>query len=336
MSEIPFVNQLGDAIEAAISARSTGTAWWRRRRPGRSAVAITAIVVLGGCGALAGTLASRLLSANNPVVLASDGQVTCYKTASLQEGAIDQVVEGSSPIPTCARQRRQSGWPIVALVACGDGAYGAAVIPSSGTGSCRRAGLPPLPAGYYSELARVQALRKRLEVLQASAGCIPPAQMVSRAQLVLNQAGWKGWRAVSNYGGRAGGPCGSVAPDPGLGQLSGGTALDPLRHVLEVNAQPYPSTLQLLNPEHEAALGKTYDTRCYSEASIRSLMRRYLAATHRRIDVSVTRAPKASVLDEHWVKGPQWNKLLAAGCVIFTGLSTDRGGYNIIANIWRR
>jgi hypothetical protein len=336
MSEIPFVNQLGDAIETTIGARSTGNAWWRRRRRARSAVAITAIVVLGGCGALAGTLASRLLSANNPVVLASNGQVTCYRTASLQNGAIDQVVEGSSPTTTCAQQRRQSGWPTVALAACGDGAYGAAVIPSSGAGSCKRAGLPPLPTDYESELATVQALRTRLETLQASASCIPPPQMVSRAQLVLNQAGWKGWRAVPNYGGRAGGPCGSVAPDPGLGEVSGGTALDPFRHVLEVNAQPYPSTLELLTPQREAALGKSYDTRCYSETSIRALMRRYLAGTNRRIDISVTRAPKASVLDDHWASGPRWNNLLAASCVIFTGLSTDRGGYNIIANIWRR
>jgi hypothetical protein len=336
MSNVPFVNQLGDALEKAISDPIIERAPWRRRRPRRHAIVLAVIVALGGCGALAGTLASRLLSANSPVVLAANGQVTCFKTASFKDGAIYAGVEGSSPIPTCAQQRRQSGWPTVALVACGDGIFGAAVIPSSGSGSCKRAGLPPLPAGYPRELAKVQRLHKRLEVLQASAGCIPQAQMLSRAQGVLNAAGWKGWRAVDAYSAPAGGPCGAVAPYPAFPNASGGTHLDPLHRVLEVGAQPYPSTLELLTPKRELALGKSYDTRCYSEASIRALMRRYLAGTSRRVDIATTRAPKSSVLDEHWVQGPQWNKLLAAGCVIFTGLSTDRGGYNVIAGVWRR
>jgi len=336
MSEIPFVNQLGDAIEAATSAPRTRSAWWRRHRPRRSATAIVVIVTLGGCGVLAGTLASHLLSANNATVLASNGQFNCYKTASLTVNTGYYDLDGCSLIQACTRLRRQAGWPTVALVACGDGALGAAVIPSSGPGSCKRAGLPPLPARYYSELAKVQVLHKRLEVLQASANCIPPAQMARRAQKVLAQTGWSGWHAVfSNYGGRLNEPCGSVAPEPTDPQI-GGADLDPLDHTLQVGAQPYPSTLKLLTPSREATLGKSYDIRCESVAGVRAVMHRYLRGTGRPVDISVTRAPKASVLAKHWVQGARWNKLLAAGCVIFTGIQADSGGYNVVATVWQR
>ena len=64
MSEIPYVNQLGDAFDEAIARRAHSP---RRRRLGRRrylAVALAALAVAGGGAAIAGMLHDRSRSAS--------------------------------------------------------------------------------------------------------------------------------------------------------------------------------------------------------------------------------------------------------------------------------
>jgi hypothetical protein len=218
MSQIPFVNQLGDAIQTAATASSERSSRFRLRRPGVVAT-LAALLALSGGVALAG-----ILSASNTTDLATGG-VGCYETAD-RSGAVFIIEPGDrSPAEACRQVLGRSGQPVAELAACDNGRGAIAVFPGSGANACHRAGLKPLPPEYEAEQERVRHLTRALVALESSANCIPPRELAARVQTLLQRTGWENWRPWLRLDINPG-PCGSVS-EPGFDGSRVIVGLDP-------------------------------------------------------------------------------------------------------------
>jgi hypothetical protein len=346
MSGIPFVNQLGNAIDAAVTRPAKRTAWLRERRSTRAAAALATLVGLSGGVALA----SGLLTSSTPIELATSAPM-CFTSASLQEGS------GPSnndllPVPACAQTRHQLGQPARALVACvsdqmPNGYSGVAVFPGGGPRACERAGLKPLPAGYLAALTRVAKLENNFAKLEPSTACVPPARLAAQVETLLNQGGWVGWHASLRTD-LANGPCGSIAGlTGGSGTSFRGSIYAPDRQV-DVFAEPYPSTLKLLHsPDGTDALLAATGRRCYTQTTIQRLVRGWLGASSRsvRYEVSVDRLTPAERAADKRNTGGQpapsaglndgRQRQLAAGCAVIAGVASAPDGYNLVVDVWQ-
>jgi hypothetical protein len=343
MSDIPFVNQLGDAIDAAVTRPTRRTVWLRRHRSTRAAAVLAALVALSGGVALA----AGLLTSSSPIELVTAGPM-CFTSANLQEGT-RALNDNLLPVPACAQTRRLLGQPARSLVACvsdhAPGDYsGVAVFPGNGPDACVRAGLKPLPAGYLAALSRVATLEASLAKLD-SADCVPPARLAAQVQRILNHGGWVGWHtSLIAY---PNGPCGSVA---GLA-VGPGTSFRPSIYArdrqVDVFAEPYPSTLKLLHSSHAEALLAATGRHCYSQTTIQQLVRGWLGARRRsvRYDISVDRlTPAERALDDQ-ASGDRLptsgglndgrQRQLAAGCAVLAGILSAPDGYNLIVDVWQ-
>ncbi|HEV7937465.1 MAG TPA: hypothetical protein VGP18_05515 [Solirubrobacteraceae bacterium] len=345
MSDIPFVNQLGDAIDTAVARPARRTAWLSQLRSNRAAIVLVALVALSSGVALA----SGLLTSNSPIELATAGPM-CFTSASLRDGS-GPANNDLLPIPACTQTRRLLGQPARPLVACvsdhpPDGYSGVAVFPGSGSDACEHAGLKPLPAGYLSALSRVATLEASLVKLD-TVGCVSPARLAARVQMLLNKGGWVSWHASLRTD-PAGGPCGSVMGFTGGSNTSfQGSIYAPDRQIT-VFAEPYPSTLKLLHsPNGTESLLPTTGRRCYNQTAIHQLVRRWLGASSRsvRYDVSVERLTLAERARDEQAIGDQSpasgglndgrQRQLAAGCAVIAGIDSAPDGYNLIVDVWQ-
>jgi RNA polymerase sigma-70 factor, ECF subfamily len=147
VSEIPFVNRLGDAIQAAITNPRVAARhrFGPRRRLGLLAVAA---LLLGG-----GAAAARILG--TPEELATSS-IACQL-----EGSSTGIVWAGdrSPLEVCAQEYRAAGKPVPPLVACVDG-RSVVVLPGRGPEACGRRGLAPLPPEYAPARAKVAKLER--------------------------------------------------------------------------------------------------------------------------------------------------------------------------------
>jgi hypothetical protein len=170
MSEIPFVNNLGDALERAIVPQ---TARGRRRlrgRPWRLAL-VLALLVAGAAGA-----AQTLLS--SPTQRAAINGIGCYDgTNDSAGGAFD--VYGPSPIAACRRIYRAEhsalARPEVRLIACvgGQGPIAMVFKADGNPDQCRRLGFSALPTTYAAAAADVATLNRAILATWRSANCTP-------------------------------------------------------------------------------------------------------------------------------------------------------------------
>jgi hypothetical protein len=246
MSDIPFVNQLGDAIDVAITRPAKHAAWLRQRRSSRVAVVLAALIGLSGGVALAG----GLFASSTPIELATSSPM-CFESASLQEGSgpsNDKLL----PVPACAQTRRLLGEPARALVACvsahaPNGYSGVAVFPGIGPHRCERDGLKPLPAGYLTALSRVATLEHDLAKLEPSTACVPPARLAKQVQALLSHGDWTGWH-VSLRTDPAEGPCGSLTGLVGGSHTSFRGSIYAPNKVVDVFARRRESTSQTHRP----------------------------------------------------------------------------------------
>lgn len=209
MSEIRYVDRLGDAIEAAAWRRIAA----RRSRIRRLLVGVTGAAVLGASV----TTAAAILDDSQKLAA---GGVYCYDTADLDGGA-DAILAGDrSPVAACAAEIGRTE----PRVACSDGET-VAVVPGRSPATCARLGLAPLPATYQSARERTAAFAEGVRAIEASARCIPPDELARRVQALLDRSGWSGWTTwlrldVSD------GPCGSVSGRNGDGTTSVEPSLD--------------------------------------------------------------------------------------------------------------
>jgi hypothetical protein len=215
MSQIPFVNQLGDALEEAFITASPAP----RRRPTRGrrwiVPAVVAVALAGGAAA-----ASTLF---NSTKLAVDG-IGCY--AGSGTGASQTFdVYGPSPIAACRRvfraQHSPLGDPRVKLIAC-EGGPGPLVMvfKAQGQAQCHRLGLSSLPGSYAPAADRVAALDRALLSLVRGRDCVAPAELSDEVNAALVRLGWSGWRAKLLSSTGQTGACANLgfnssgAPDP--------------------------------------------------------------------------------------------------------------------------
>ena len=201
MSDIPYVNQLGDAIEAAIACEPESA---RRRRLPRIAVPRgrrSASIVLAAL-AIGGAAAALAHTFQNSTALVAGG-VACYAGTGTGASAYYNVeADGRSPQAACARVFRTDGPPALArpgvkLVACADPHGYVAVFRATGAAAqCRSERMSPLQTRSYAVAqSRVDRLVRALAVIGASRPCIPPAVLVGDVQRELHRLGWSGWHA---------------------------------------------------------------------------------------------------------------------------------------------
>jgi hypothetical protein len=305
MSEIPFVNQLGDAIEVAI-ARPAPSHRPRLGRLGRRrwlAVALAALVVAGGGAAIAGML-------HDPVDIGF-GAVGCFEGTE-PDGNVTVIADPTrSPTDLCAGALASSGLAPRDLIACSWQGHGIVVLTRGDQGSCTARGLAPLPAGYTlgrKRAARLQALAVEFE---RGAGCLAPREFARRLTAELRRRGWTGWRAVPAGGG---GPCGRVSVPTGssiVGSLAG--AVDGAHRTIEVQGRP-PLDLELALAEPGSPGVRLFDIsgeRCYTLAGLEARVRQALAPLSRPI-----RFHRTSLASFVEVTGPRGDRY-ADGCAIY-------------------
>ncbi len=290
MSEIPFVQALGDELQRAITADLAGRTPARRRLRlprgrGRLMIAL-AVLVLGGA-ALADTL-------QNSTRLAAGAANCSYGTSDTSPGVEGVPLTGLSPVAACRQEYRRNGpaaltRPGVKFVACEQSGFYVDVMVADGRpGQCRRLGLSPLPVTYAAGAARVDLLERALGELQRGHDCIAPAVLVREVKGVLAHLGFSGWRPELDRPPLFGqiGPCGQF-PGTDTQPSDPYQALDPRRQVVVLGSGPALSTVRLVDtvlPHLIIASGR----RCLSLGEARALARRLLAPGHWTPEFAIT------------------------------------------------
>jgi hypothetical protein len=279
MSEIPFVNRLGDALETAITMERAPR---RRWVPARRRLLVIAVAIAVAAGA---TLAvARILS--SPTKLATIS-ISCFD-GNLAHGEFYVDAGDRTPIEACAHALRSAGHHVPALVACDNNHGEVTVFPGSGADACRRAGFTPLPRGYSAAHARVRALSHAIRSIEASSDCIPLHRMAARVQALLRRSGWDGWRVWLRDD--FPGPCGAVSGLQGDGSRSIAGSLDYDGRRVMVFGAAHRSTETLVWGRHgvSASLSRMSLRRCYTPGALRRAVRRRLARTHRHVAFTST------------------------------------------------
>jgi hypothetical protein len=313
MSEIPFVNALGDEIERSAAERIAS----RRRRIRRR-------ITLGALGfaiAATGVAAASGVFTGSPEQLASTG-IACYDTQSLDHGATVLSAGDQTPIETCRRVLRTDA----PLVACAG--EGVQVFPG-GPGTCRKLGLRRLPAAYTTARARVVALERAVTEIERS-GCVPVDDFAGRVQALLERTpGWEGWK-VDVREDLAEGRCGSVTMPGGDGSRSIDGALDAEKHtVIVYGALPRELFALLYSPD--GLSGQLMDAsgeRCYTVPELEDLARQRLARAQLPIAFEIgERKPGVEIIDAREAR-------LDAGCAVIVSVSAPSDGRELVVGIW--
>jgi len=305
---IPVVQALGDELERAIAARRSRI----RRR-----------IVIGGLSfaiAATGVAAASGVLSGSPEQLASNA-VACYESADFGRSGAGIVSTGDeTPIETCRRVLKTDR----PLVAC---AGEAVVVLPGRPGTCARLGFEPLPPEYETARARVLALERELEALEATADCVPLDEFADRAQRVLDRLGWTGWRAkVRDDLGR--GPCGSALGYNGDGSRSiEGTMIADERYLI-VMPGPRRSTLELLDGPGVRVMDASGE-RCYDVDGIKRLVRDRLPTGGRHLSFSLGSLPEGT-----GIMGARGDRL-DEGCAIIVGFMPTPDDTGIVVEIWR-
>ena len=326
MSEIPYVRELGDALERAAAAAPTKRArLWRGRRR-RRRVAILAFAILLGASAI--TTAAIV---SDPDRLAI-GAVQCSESGDPDLGAAIYALDGRSPVAVCAELWTERGQAAPPLVACArdDGVF---VLPGVGREACGRAGLAELPAGYEQAEARVGRLVRDVAAVEEAFDCLPPAELARRLQRVLRETGWTGWRAVVSDVGE--GPCGWARRRGGDARLTLSPVLDPEARVLLVGSGPPRSLEAQLYGERSILVGLFDDTgeRCFGLAELREHVLRKMAVTGQDIRFKLGHMPANTGLER-----PRGDRY-AEGCAIFVGAGPvypAAGGVAVEVELWQK
>jgi hypothetical protein len=312
MSEIPFVNALGDEVERAAAARIAGRRGRIRRR-----------LAIGGLGfaiAATGVAAASGILTGSPEQLASTS-VGCYERADVTNSGVSVLSSRQgTPIEACRRVLGING----PLVAC---AGESVLVFPGGPGTCERLGFKPLPAEYASARVRVVELGRELAALEASADCVPLDEFAVRAQRVLDRLGWTGWTVeVRDDLGR--GPCGAALAMNGDGSRSiEGTLLPDERHLI-VTPNPRRSTLDLLDGPGIRVTDASGE-RCYSIEGVERLVRDRLPAGGRTLTFTLGSRP-----DYVDIEGGRGERL-DEGCAVIASMGPTADDRGIEVEIWR-
>lgn len=324
MSEIPFVAQLGDAIEAAITRPAPARRRFRVPRRRWLAVALAALVVAGGGAAIAGML-------HDPVEVGF-GAVGCFERPE-PEGNVAVITDPTrSPVQVCASALASSGLAPRDLIACSWEGHGVVVVARGDRGGCRARGLAPLPPSYAGGRRRAARLQSVAVGFEREAGCLAPREFARRLTAELHRRGWRRWRAAPAGGD---GPCGRVSVPTGSALVGSiGPAVDATRRTIAVKGRP-PLDLELALLEPDSPGGRLFGAsgrRCFTVAGLEQRVRAALAPLARPISFR-TRSLSPYV----GVTGRRGDRY-AEGCAIYDGAYADYsdGRLEIVAELSQR
>ena len=294
MSEINFVNLLGDALERAIQAKmASSTPGARRRRwlrlpagRGRVILALVALALAGG--ALAATLQS-------PTRLAAGGVSCSEGISNTSPGPEGVALNGLSPVAACLREYRREGvaaltHPGVRFVACQQPGFLVHVmVADERPNQCQRLGLLPLPPGYSEATSRVALLEQSLGRLQRGRDCIAPSVLASEIRGLLARLGFAGWRPELEPSSpfASSGPCAQY-PGSDTQPSDPYLALDPTRRVVMIGSGP-PLSVERLRDIVEPRLISQSGSRCLSLREARTLAGKALAHRGWAVGFAITR-----------------------------------------------
>ncbi len=307
MSEIPYVNQLGDALDEAIARRARTP---RLRRLGRRrylAVALAALAVAGGGAAIAGML-------SDPVELAAAG-VACYSESDMSGDVAITRNPGQSPVALCAETLKDTGVVAADLIACRQG-KAVAVVPRRGRAGCAALGLAALPRDYKAGRLQLATFQREVLALERSADCIPPRTLARNVEALLRRSGWAGWSTWLRLEEGAG-PCGRVSQPRGDGVREIGGSLDTETHrVMVWGAMPRSLEALLFAPDSVGVrLMDSSGERCYSLAGLKNHARRMLAPAGRPVSFRL-----GQLAEDTGIVSPRGDRY-AEGCAIIVGAS---------------
>jgi len=331
MSEIPFVNQLGDAVEKAaersILAPRPQRRWYRWRRPAAYA-AIGALLVSGtaiGTGAL-------------PDFEQSTGStVACYSNGSLDGNPTLGQAGDRSPVAVCADALRADGQPVPPLVACAhDAADGGsrsgmiAVVPGRTVATCDRPGLAPLPADYERRRVRFAALQRAVDQLEVRVDCLPPVALAARVQRILVRTGWAGWTTrLRLRGGNARGPCGRVTRLGGADRSL--VFIESERRIVVFSGFARSAEDRLfLAGGLLSRLDARSQARCLTSGEIGGFARRAFSVRGLRVRIHVARMSRRAKM------GGLSTQRYAAGCAVVSGVHPDGDPGTVVVDVFEK
>jgi hypothetical protein len=345
MSEIQFVNRLGDALDAmAATATAPAASAGRRRRRlgtrrpqlarGRSRLLVgLAVVLVGGGVATAATLLSQTTT-----VLVTHGLSCDYGPPNHYTDQAFDIEEGTrTPTQACAAVERV---PASKLIACVSAKYGVVVYDRNGDPSeCSAAGMSSLPVGYGAATKRVATLIDELTRLQASQNCFTPSALVAATQSTLNALGFRGWHAeISRPAGDTRAPAWRCAqyPASGLRYSDAASALSygysGRSRIVAVVSGPSRQVDRANQAINRRNLYQRTGARCYSLSGVQALVRGAVLAsfgTRTPVMFAATAEPRGTTL------GLDRQPRYAAGCAILVGYGpTPHGGFQ--AQIWQK
>jgi hypothetical protein len=322
MSQIPFVDRLGDAIEAAVADPKAARRSTRRRVRRLGLVAIAAVLALGGTA-----VAAQLLTA--PEKLAAT-EVDCIYDPVKGGGGVGIHPGEQDPVAACRAFLAGHGKVLVpggvpaTLVACVRTDTPKVVVIAGRQGDCQRHGLAPLPGEYTPAREKVAKLERDLQAIERSAGCIPPQRLARQVQALLDRSGWTGWTA-SLRPDLLDGPCGHVLNVAEGGGRTLDLVLDS-RQVLVWGESPQP-TIDLLGSLSPALAAESV-ARCYTLDGLKAHVRQQVAPTGRRVSFKVSE----SLIPGDQLTGAKGARY-TAGCAILQKVGPDPNGRDLIALI---
>jgi hypothetical protein len=325
MSDIPYVNQLGDAFDEAIAGRARAP---RRRRLGRRrylAVALAALTVAGGGAAVAGLF-------TDPVEIGF-GAVACFDRPST-DGDVAIVSDPTrSPIDVCTGALSGSGIDARDLIACQWEGHGIVVLPHEGRPNCAALDLSPISPAYARARLRAADLQAVAVEFEREAGCLPPPEFARRLTAKLQAGGWTSWRAVTG-GGR--GPCGRVSVPSGSALLGSiGSSIDATRRTIAIKGRASIELERVLYGGLGSPGVSLFDgsgERCFTLSALEDHVRTVLAPAEAPI-----RFRHGSMPANTGVEQPRGRRY-AQGCAIFVGAhpAFPGGQTEIVVELWQR
>jgi hypothetical protein len=311
MSEIPFVNALGDAIERSAAERIAT----RRRRIRRRLTA----GVLGFAVAATGVAAAAGVFETAPPDQLATSSIGCYSKADLKHSDVTVIsVNAPDPLEACRRMLDLNG----PMVACAENQV---LVFPGGPGTCAKLGLRPVPPEYGASRAKVLRLERRLTALEAPHDCWRPAALAARVQRLLDRLpAWRGYRTrlVPPLGD---GPCGAVMHADGMGGRTSDGMIDTTKHEVAVISIAARSTEDLLYSPQVTGLSDESAERCLDDAGAEALARERVESPKHPVTVTFEHFDGESV--------EPLQSRIDEGCSVIAGIGTADDGYGIQVTI---
>lgn len=310
MSEIPFVNALGDAIERSAATSIAG----RRRRIRRR---LTGGVLAFAVAATGVAAASGVFETGTPEQLATTS-IGCYSRADLKNVDVSVIgVDAPDPVAACRSMLKVTG----PMVAC---AGPQVMVFPGGPGTCAKLGLRPLPPEYQTARAKVLRLERRITAIEVTNDCWRPEALAARVQKLLDgMPAWRGYRTrvlTSMYEG----PCGSITHPDGMGDRSIDGMVDSAKHQVIVTEGASRSTNDLLDSPVGMSLVQASTARCYDDAGAEALARDRLESPQHPVTVEFEHFDGKSV--------EPLQSRIDDGCSVIAGFGTvgDANGIKVV------